>query len=103
MDKTIVVMCLNIQKLIEKGNEIYPDFLYLESKEESKRALEGYYQFLSLDGLALAYRIGDVKGFIGKGQADRIIFDFIKPLSAIKIQYETMKSAIEQIKAASTS
>ncbi|KPG77333.1 hypothetical protein [Pseudomonas libanensis] len=101
-DKTIVVMCLNIQKLIEKSNELYPDFLYLETKEESKRALEGYYQFLSLNGLALGYNLGEAKGFIGKGLADRVIFDFIKPLSAIKMQYETMNSAIEKIMSANT-
>jgi hypothetical protein len=74
----------------------------LETKEESKRALEGYYQFLSLNGLALGYKLGEAKGFIGKGLADRILFDFIKPLSTIKMQYETMKSAIEEIMAANT-
>lgn len=101
-DKTIVVMCLNIQKLIEKSDELYPGFLYLETKEESKLALEGYYQFLSLNGLALGYKLGEAKGFIGKGLADRIIFDFIKPLSSIKMHYETMNSAIEKIMAANT-
>lgn len=75
----LVIMCLDILKMIDLGNQMRPDCFRLATKAESARLRNERIGNFTLNGRFVRANIGGEETFLGGGFRDRILFDQQRP------------------------
>lgn len=87
--EVIVIMCLDVKKLLDLGNKLFPGKFRLASKAESAsmQKREKRIGSLTLQGRLIAVEAPDSTMYIGQGIRDRILFDQHSPTQLLRHQF----------------
>ncbi|MDH0866437.1 hypothetical protein [Mitsuaria sp. GD03876] len=80
----LVILCLDIHRLIERGNKLLPGFMRLGSRSEGAKAQSPRIQDFTLDGCPVICNVGGQEVILGAGTRDRILFDFHSPTQLLQ-------------------
>ena len=80
----LIIMCLDILKMIEVGNQISSGYLDLEKVEDSELREHRQNGSIIYNGHLVRMNIGDQTMYMGEGIRERILFDQQMPLQLLK-------------------
>jgi hypothetical protein len=86
----LVIICLDIQAMIEAVNERQPEFLRLISMRETAKQRQWKYETLELNGQGVQASLGDLQMNIGSGFRDRVVFDQHSPMQLLYVTLQNM-------------
>lgn len=89
----VVVLCFDFKRFFELGNEIYPGFLKL--LDDNDKVLPEK-EFL-VDGKMIGFETGDGDASLRNGTIVRVVFDFQRPSSIIKMNYLSVKGGESKV------
>lgn len=91
--EVVVVLCFDIKKFFELGDKIYPGFLKLLDGDDEIFPDRK----LLIDGKMIGFETGDGDVSLGNGVIVRVIFDFQRPSSILKINYLAAKGGESKV------
>lgn len=91
----LVIICLDIQNMIEAVNARQPGFLDLISAQETSKARLHRIEMLELKGQGVRATLGDLKMDLGAGFRDRVVFDQHSPLQIVYDHLQKMSARQE--------